>query len=220
MDIKKEIIKKRNDTKKKSHTSHIDDTPIFSYRAGTSRIHRLPSILKIFFLFALPIVIFMLPLKYISVLSLICIALSLYAGFSILQQLRDIRPILWYCFFLLCLHIFSLVILQKSNGTALIILIAKLLCSMQFTSLFFKTTTALSLQEALEKILPYRIAMTFSLFITFIPLLFAVWFKIERSWKARGGKNGVAKIFALLPVFLSAALYKAYNIFFTLQNRS
>lgn len=197
-----------------------DDAPLFSYRVGTSFIHRLPSLLKVFLLFAIPIIIFMLPLPYIGLLSLACIILSFYVGFSILQQLGDIRPILWYCGFLLFIHVFSLLLSQKSDGMALVSLAAKLVCSMQFTSLFFKTTTSISLQEALEKVLPHSVARTFSLFITFIPLLFSVWFKLERSWKARGGKSGIAKLFALLPVFISASLYKAYNLFLTMQNRS
>lgn len=197
-----------------------DDVPLFSYRIGKSFIHRLPAILKVFLLFAVPIIIFMLPLPYIGLLSLFCIALSFYVGFSFLQQIRDIRPILWYCGFLLCVHALSLLLSQKSDGMTLVNLAAKLVCSMQFTSLFFKTTTSIALQEALEKILPNSLAKTFSLFITFIPLLFSVWFKLDRSWKARGGKSGIAKIFALLPVFISASLHKAYNLFLTIQNRS
>lgn len=187
---------------------------------GVSFIHRMPALFKVILLFAFPVGIFLLPLPYVIALSGICIVLSLYTGFSIFQQIRDIRPIVLYCAFLLIVHIVLIVLSQKPDTMAVVTLSIKLICSMQYTSLFFKTTTSLALQEALEKILPYTVSRTFSLFINFIPMLFSVWFQLNKTWKARAGKNTVTKIIVLLPIFISIALHKAYNIFLTLQNRS
>ncbi len=99
-------------------------------------------------------------------------------------------------------------------------LATKLICSMQWTSLFFTTTTSIELQNTLERFLPSKIAKSFSLFINFIPMLFSVWNQLERAWTSRGGKNGLTKITTLLPVFLSVSLHKAYNVSRTLENRS
>ncbi len=206
-------------TKKQKNITQ-NDFPLFSYRIGYSCIHKMPTLLKVFLLFVFPISIFVLPLHYIGILSIVCILLSLYAGFSLKEQIYSVKPILIYCLFLCIVYVSGLLFSQESNGLYYFTLGTKLICSMQWTSLFFKTTTSISLQQALEKILPFSVARMFSLFITFIPMLFLVWFTLERSWKARGGKNGVRKIFTLLPIFISLSLHKAYNVSITIQNRS
>jgi energy-coupling factor transporter transmembrane protein EcfT len=45
--------------------------------------------------------------------------------------------------------------------------------------------------------------------MSFIPAEFELWGMIDRSWKARGGKNGIKKIKTLSFVFMSISFYKA-----------
>jgi energy-coupling factor transporter transmembrane protein EcfT len=52
-------------------------------------------------------------------------------------------------------------------------------------------------------------AKTFAVFLSCIPAVFESWNRIERAWLARGGKNGIAKMRALLPVFLSVCFHAA-----------
>lgn len=205
---------------KKKSKKAPNSTALFSYKIGNSFIHKLHPIIKVILLFALPISIFFLPLPVIGLFSLVCIILSLFVPITIKEQLRNVKPVLYYCTFLLIIYLWNILFSNPSNGMQLFSLAAKLVCSMQWTSLFFTTTTSIELQNTLEKFLPSKIAKSFSLFINFIPMLFSVWNQLERAWTSRGGKNGITKITTLLPVFLSVSLHKAYNVSRTLENRS
>ena len=186
----------------------VDIKPLFSYRQGTSILHKMPALLKIPLLFIL------------NALALVCTVCARYAGFSFKQQLYDLKPVAGYALLLLCAHALSEALGTPSDIGALGAFVLKLICAVQTTSLFFNTTTSLELKQALEKILPKTAAISFTLFLVFIPLLFSVWAQAQRAWKARAGKNGIKKLFVLLPVFISLSFYKAQNLFYSLQNRS
>ena len=191
----------------------MDIRPLFSYRRGTSFLHRMSPPLKLFFLFGFTALIFFFP-NYVLFYSVF------FIGFSFLEQLRDLKPILPYCLLLVSLHVFSVLIKTESSIKDLVFLILKLICLMQISSLFFNTTSSLQLKETLEKNLPFKVAVLFSLFLFFIPLLFSIWTKLDHSWKARGGKKNLLKIFKLFPIFISEALYKGQKLMYALRNRS
>lgn len=198
----------------------MDIKPLFSYRQGTSILHKMPTLLKIPLLFILNALVFFLPTVYCIAYALACVACARCAGFSFKQQLYDLKPIAGYTLLLLCAHALSKVLGTPSDIGALGVFVLKLVCAVQTTSLFFNTTTSLQLKQALEKILPKTAAISFTLFLVFIPLLFSIWSQTQTAWKARAGKNGIKKLFVLLPVFISLSFYKAQNLFYSLQNRS
>ena len=198
----------------------MQDFPLFSYRIGNSFVHKIPALIKVFFLLLFPITIFLTPLYITCSLSLICIVVARCIGFTFKEQFRDILPIIAYCFFLFIVWITNVLFSDNKNSKDLFTLGFKLIASMQWTAIFFKTTTSIQLQNALECVLPKSVAQLFSLFLNFIPMLFSVWHKLNTSWKARGGKNGITKILTLLPIFISLSLHKAYNMNLTLENRS
>ena len=203
-----------------SKSYKTEEVALFSYKIGSSFIHKMPTLLKIALMFAIPISIFFLTPLYTVIFSVICFIIARIVGFTFLEQCREVRPVLYYCTFLLITYLISFIFSTPTNGMELLSLALRLICSMQWTSLFFKTTTSLALQSALEKILPASVARTFSLFLTFIPMLFSVWNKLDIAWKSRGGKNNIQKIFILLPVFISLSLHKAYTVSMTIENRS
>ncbi len=198
----------------------MTDSPLFSYRIGNSFIHKIPALMKVFFLLLFPITIFLSPVYIACSLSVICIVLARCIGFTFKEQVRDILPIITYCLFLSIVWITNILFSNDQKSEDLFTLCFKLIASMQWTAIFFKTTTSIQLQNALECILPKSVAQLFSLFLNFIPMLFSVWHKLNMSWKARGGKNGVSKIITLLPIFISLCFHKAYNMNLTLENRS
>ena len=198
----------------------MDAQPLFSYRGGNSLLHRAPALLKLCLLLLLPTAAFFLPFKWCLPYILLNIAASSYAGFSPVRQLKDLKPILYYAVFLAFTQAVAYITGGGGSVKPLILLILRLICALQITSLFFCTTTSLELKQALEKILPKKISLLFVLFLAFIPILFSVWAQTELSWKARAGKNSPKKLFVLLPVFISAAFFKAQNLFYSLQNRS
>ncbi|UTC78026.1 hypothetical protein E4O04_08430 [Treponema sp. OMZ 799] len=197
----------------------MDIRPLFSYRRGTSFLHRMSPLLKLFFLFGFTALIFFFP-NYVPFYSVFFILVARFIGFSFLEQLKDLKPILPYCLLLLSLHIFSLLLKTESNIKDLSFLVLKLVGLMQISSLFFNTTTSLQLKETPEKILPFKAAALFSLFLFFIPLLFSIWTKLDYAWKARGGKKGLLKFFKLLPIFISEAMYKGKKLMYGLKNRT
>ena len=193
--------------------------PLFSYRRGTSFLHRMSPLLKLLLLFGFTALIFFFP-NYVLFYSAFFIFFARFIGFSFLEQLRDLKPILPYCLLLVSLHVFSVFIKTETDIKDLTFLILKLVCLMQISSLFFNTTSSLQLKEALEKILPFKVALLFSLFLFFIPTLFSIGTKLDHSWKARGGKKNLLKIFKLFPIFISEALYKGQKLMYALRNRS
>ena len=198
---------------------NLDIRPLFSYRRGTSFLHRMSPLLKLFFLFGFTALIFFFP-NYVFFYSVFFVFFARFIGFSFLEQLRDLKPILPYCLLLVSLHVFSVLIKTESSIKDLVFLILKLVCLMQISSLFFNTTSSLQLKKALEKFFPFKLAVLFSLFLFFIPLLFSIWTKLDYSWKARGGKKSLLKIFKLFPIFISEALYKGQKLMYALRNRS
>lgn len=197
----------------------MDIKPLFSYRAGTSILHKMPPVLKLFFLFALTALVFFFP-YYSPLYSLCFIAAARFCGFPFLQQLKDLKMILPYCILLSSLHLFSVLMKTESSAKYLMFIILKLICLVQISSLFFNTTSSIQIKESLEKFLPFKVSVLFSLFLFFIPLLFSIWTKLDYAWKARSGKNGFSKFFKLFPVFISEAFYRGQKLLYALQNRS
>jgi energy-coupling factor transporter transmembrane protein EcfT len=221
----------------------MTDTAVFSYISGTSPFHRLSAEIKVLLLLVFPPLLFLTNIPICLFCMFLFALFSRFCGIKFKMQFRDIKPILIYSFFLLTVGIFSALFTYffgqeatavdtslfissiPSKNTQLLIL--HLICTMQFTSLFFKTTTSLALKEALENIekkitfgkSSCFFSQTFSLFINFIPTVFSVWRQIELSWIARGGKNGFSKYTTLLPVFISVSLQKAYKTYLALENR-
>lgn len=188
----------------------MDIRPLFSYRRGTSFLHRMSPPLKLLLLFGFTALIFFFP-NYVLFYSAFFIFFARFIGFSFLEQLRDLKPILPYCLLLVSLHVFSVFIKTETDIKDLTFLILKLVCLMQISSLFFNTTSSLQLKEALEKILPFKVALLFSLFLFFIPTLFSIWTKLDYSWKARGGKKGLLKFLNFFRFLFPNPFTKAKN---------
>ncbi len=198
----------------------MDVKPLFSYRPGKSAFHAMPAVLKVPLLFLLPATVFFLPLFYCLAWIACNAAAGFYAGFGLRRQLHDLKPVFYYGVLLAFVQLASFVFGGETSVKPLVELLIKLICAVQITALFFSTTTQLELKQALETILPAKAALLFTLFLMFIPLLFSVWAQLELSWEARAGKNSPKKIFVLLPVFISCALFKARSVFYAIGSRS
>ncbi len=203
---------------------------IFSYKAGNSLIHKLPAWIKILTVPVLNILLFFLPV-YVSVCFIIIqfTAASLLR-FTLSEQIRDVKAVLYYAA-LLYITEFIGAFFSKGTDTAIkavfsdthtLLMLIKLFCILQSSSIIFKTTTSSEIREgigiietALRKYLPVSKKNNFtgllSLFICFIPEISAIWEKIKYAWYARQGKQSVKMYTVLLPVLFSAGIKKAYN---------
>ena len=216
----------------------MDDSTAFSYKAGNSIIHRCPAWIKILLIPALSIAIFKLPPLFSVILVIAQLVLAGLLRFTIREQLRDFRAVLYYALFLLFARLISVMAgLVQAGGRLSIsdfllekeslIMLLKLFCLMQTASILFRTSTTLQLREGLEKMeltlrrpftsrqrqtnAPTPVAQTLALFLCFIPQVSKIWQQTVRAWKARGGRTSLRMYTSLLPVLFSVGMKQAYN---------
>lgn len=208
----------------------VNESTAFSYKPGTSLLHRCPVWIKLALIPVISVAAFYLPFYFAAGLCIAQIILACILHFTIREQLRDLRAVLYYAVFLICVKIIGNL---AANGFSNIpqrtadffiseietwVLLLRLLCVMQTASLLFKTSTSLQIREGLETIekgirrKPHApVAQAVSLFICFIPQVSKNWQQAERAWKARGGKKSLRMFVVLLPVFFSVGMKQAYN---------
>jgi biotin transport system permease protein/energy-coupling factor transport system permease protein len=134
---------------------------IFRYRKGNSVLHRLPALLKLFLLLSLGVGVMFLPLYAISAGIVMLMIPAFLCGFTVREQLTDIKPALFYALFLYMISIFTGLFsadfnAAKSADIAEILYpdyeyglyILRLLLVMQLSALLFRTTTSIEIKEA------------------------------------------------------------------------
>lgn len=212
---------------------------LFSYKPGSSFLHRIPTWCKILFIPLINILFLCLP-PYFS-LGLFCFQfiLAFSLGFSLCEQLTDLKPIIYYAILLFAFQIIAWLIgglsplegdlNSKLRGLSLqsfiqnfswaseketIFLLLKLLAIMQSASLVFKTSTSLELRAGIGKLFGRNSIFTnaISMFLNFIPMVSKIWEESKRAWIARAGRKGVKMYLVLLPVLFSVGMKKAYNM--------
>ncbi len=215
---------------------------LFSYKPGKSFLHKCPAWCKILFLPLINILFLCLP-PYFSVgLLIFQIILAFCLGFSLREQLTDLKPIIYYAVLLFAFQLISWFIgglgglsplegdlnsnprglspqsfIQNFSWAAekeTIFLLVKLFAIMQSASLIFKTSTSLELREGIGKLFGHNSIITnaISMFLNFIPMVSRIWEESKRAWVARAGKSGIKMYLVLLPILFSVGMKKAYNM--------
>ena len=227
---------------------------IFSYNQLNSLLHKTPASLKLLILFCVPLITYFTAIPYHAGLFALALLLALVAQIPLKSFLRDLKPIIYYCLFIFIIDVLTILLFDKTpmpiskelsaeleesavsstlnfftilkeKGNAL--LMSRLVVSMAYTSIFFRTTSHLEMRQSLEKIescitfghSKLTFSKAFALFLNFLPQLFAIWNSLDLAWRARGGKRTPRKIIALLPVFISLSLKKANQTLLALKNR-
>ena len=208
---------------------------LFSYKYGNTFLHRAPAWCKLIFIPVVSIFIFCFP-PYICIgLIIVQLLLALFLRFSFSEILNDLRPVFYYALILLFVKIlsvgsqlimllfnpepFSIKTFLLSNFSwetekPTILLLMKIFCLMQTTSIMFKTTTALQIREC------FKSFDALSMFISFIPITSRLWTQTKKAWFARGGKKGIKMYIVLLPVLFSTGMKKAWNMARAVQVRT
>ena len=143
----------------------------FSYKQGSSFLHRCPAWIKIILLPIISLSIFYLPPYFALALIALQTLVSFLLHFTVREQTGDLKAVFYYAVFLILVKIignlaaaisagslaaFELTAFPKSVLTFLIseketwILLLKLFCIIQTASLIFKTSTSLQIREGLE----------------------------------------------------------------------
>lgn len=213
----------------------------FSYKNGTSPVHRMPAWIKILLLPVLNIVFFNLPVSFSAVMVAVQTAVLFSLRFSLKEQFADLKPVLFYAAALyltaFAAHFFDEIVslparnfavaaknaavLSFSNASSAVLLL-KIFCLMQSASILFRTSTPLeirggvgAIEHAVRKILPFSkkntLTNTVSLFVCFIPLIFKIWNETKRAWLARCGKKSLKMYSVLFTTVFTVGLKKASN---------
>lgn len=204
---------------------------LFSYTASDSIIHRTPAGLKILLLFCIPVTVLLCPMEVCIVLIAVFQILALIGRIRLRDFLRDLGPILAYCLMIVSIDVLSYVLFHKNDDiiTARSLhSILRLLCAIEATSVFFRTTGSYEIGSALqtaERILTFgksRMVLSglFSLFLGFLPQIFATWTSLDLAYRARGGKKGLSKVLTLFPLLITMSMKKATTTYLALLNRS
>jgi energy-coupling factor transporter transmembrane protein EcfT len=205
----------------------------FSYMSGTSFLHKMNPLIKLFLVPLLSILVIVLDWKILTGLVAVQFSTALLAKFPVKKICADLKPVLFFALILYVLFFMNIGInviagqkdqvqLLKKQSLDTTVMILRLASMILTASLLFNTTTQIELRRAMEKIecavrkvLPVDKKPKFShiiaLFLCMIPLVFKIWEQTKCAWYARGGKKSFKMYNALFPVLFSVGLKKAYN---------
>lgn len=204
---------------------------LFAYTKADSVIHRTPAWLKLLILFAVPITVYLSPIQVALIMIPAFFILALISKTGIVRFLKDLSPIVIYSILILSIDAFSWLIFRKKTAVITetsLYLILRLLCAVEAASLFFRTTGIYETMQTLRKIesvLTFgksnlAVSTILSLFLSFLPQIFATWSELDSAYRARGGRNGLGKVAVLLPLLISLCIRKAQTTYLALLNRS
>ena len=200
---------------------------LFAYTKKDSMVHRTPCWLKLIILFAVPVTLHFTPIWVCIALIPTFLLLALIAGIEAGRFFRDLRPIVIYSMMIISIDVLSWLVFRRKDEIITktsLYLILRLLCDVEATSVFFRTTSIYEITDMLIRI-PFgkaglAVSGVFSLFLTFLPQIFATWSELETAYRARGGRKGIAKAVVLLPLLISLSINKARTTYLALLNRS
>ncbi|MDR0447479.1 MAG: energy-coupling factor transporter transmembrane protein EcfT [Treponema sp.] len=194
----------------------------WSYKKGTSPLHRLGAGIKLVFLLLLSVLAFIqlpfLPGFIIpGSIALILVLLSLFAGIGPCTLLRGSGPI-----FFVILAVFAFQAIEISplgvNQDGLwesIFFCFRIGTAFAAGALLFSVTTpgeirkSLSRLESFLRLKKMNISLCISLMLGFIPMLFQIWEDTNLAWKSRGGKMNLTRIVILVPLLVERMMVKA-----------
>ena len=200
---------------------------LFAYTKKDSAVHRTPAALKLLLLFAVPVVLYLTSIWVCLALIPTFLLLALIAGIGVGRFFRDLRPIVIYSLMIILIDVLSWLIFRKNDDVitnSSLYLILRLLCAVEATSVFFRTTSIYEITEMLSRITFGKaglvVSSMLSLFLTFLPQIFASWAELDSAYRARGGRKGIAKAAVLLPLLISMSINRARTTYLALLNRS
>jgi biotin transport system permease protein/energy-coupling factor transport system permease protein len=215
-------------------------TVVFRYRKGKGFLYKIPAPAKLLSLPVLAATAMLLPL-YAACAGIGLLAVfALLCGFTPKEQFTDIKPVLFYAFFLymigICTGLYSVFSGDLEPGEAAAIFypdyaygfyIIRLFLVMQLSALLFRTTTSIEIKEAVRagetsiragiRKLPFgkavssraKLGTSAALMMNFVPALFELWNKLNRAYRARGGKRGLKQFRVLFVALIALSLHYA-----------
>jgi len=187
---------------------------VFRYKTKKGPLHKVSALIKLLLLLPLSVFCMALPPLWLGAGIVSAVLIAFICGLSVNDQITDIKPALYYALLMYVISVFSNYIdnhkLTSVNqfltilipGREYLRITLRLALIVQISALLFRTTSSMEIRETVRlKII--------SLFLSFIPEIFKIWTSVNLSWKARGGKEGLAKIKTLGFILISLCFEKA-----------
>ncbi|MDR3147365.1 MAG: energy-coupling factor transporter transmembrane protein EcfT [Treponema sp.] len=200
--------------------------PPFGYRPGRSFLHRCPALLKLLALVLLSIFAYTsLPGLCAAALAIALAAMA--AGIRPWETLRGSRPVLLLALLFLALRIVELdwggaPFLRVKTATVPDGLRQGLSMIVSFAggALLFAVTTMGELRDSLGRLRGLsRLGLALSLTLGFLPRFFELWEASDLAWRARGGRQNLARVATLIPQVAERMLEAAFNTAEALEAR-
>jgi len=187
---------------------------VFKYKTVKGLLHKVPAVIKLLLLLPISFFCMALPPLWLTVGILSAVIIAFICGLSLHDQLTDFKPVIYYALLMYALSVFSNLInnfrLMPINQFLTVFIpnyeylqiTLRLALIVQVSALIFRTTSSLEIREVVR-------LEIISLFLSFIPEIFKIWTSVNLAWKARGGKEGFAKVKLLIFILISLSLEKA-----------
>jgi len=204
----------------------------WSYRKGSTLLHRLPAGIKLAFLLLLSLASFFPGTETQSLvlpgsIAFILIALSFAAGIGPWALLRGSGPlflvILWG--FLLQAVEFSPLKFNPSGFLAAFIFSLKIAAAYSAGTLLFSVTTPYEIRKSLSRLETFlrinklNLSLYISLMLGFLPQFFEVWEDLCLAWKSRAGKKNLSFVVILIPIAIEKMMRKAAETAIAMEAR-
>ena len=194
----------------------------WSYRKGSTPLHKLPAGFKLVFLLLLSLAALLVGtgtygLVVLSAIILILILLSFIAGIGPPALLRGSGPL----FFI----VLSVFVIQAVNFfppginfdglKETIVFCFRIGAAFAAGTLLFSVTTggeirkSLARAEAFLHLEKLKLSLGISLMLAFLPRFFEVWEELNLAWKSRAGKNNLSRLARLVPLAIERMMVKA-----------
>jgi biotin transport system permease protein len=205
----------------------------WSYRKGSSPLHRLPAGFKLAFLLLLSLASFfpgpeVLSYAILGSAALIIFILSFVAGIGPRTLLQGSGPL-----FFVILAVFLFQTLELSpiglnfDGLKESILFCVRI-GMAFASgaLLFSVTTPREIKKSLSRLETFlrinklNLSLYISLMLGFLPRFFEIWESLNLAWKSRGGKKNLSRLLTLVPLLVERMMVNAAETALAMESRS
>ena len=209
----------------------MKDVAFGQYYPVSSFVHRLDPRLKIVFLIAYIVAIFLAKNFYaLAVCALVLILAVALSRVPVLKVLRSIRAVLFLLLFTACINLlfhggdtvywqWKIFTVSKEGILFSAFLVIRLVLLVMCSSMLTYTTTPVSLTDGIESLLTplkwikfpvHELALIMSIALRFIPILMDETERIKNAQKARGAHfdtgGPIQKIKAIVPVLIPLLL--------------
>ena len=204
----------------------------WSYRKGSTALHRLPAGFKLAFLLLLSLAAFfpgpeLRSFVILSVIALILIILSFAAKIGPRALLRGSAPLL---FLVAAVFLFQGIEISPP-GFAMdglwetLIFCARICAAFAAGTLLFAVTTPGEIRKSLSRLETalhlekLKLGLGISLMLGFLPRFFEIWEDVTLAWKSRGGKKNLSRLIVLIPLVVERMMVKAVETATALESR-